>query len=146
MIKSFWKITVIILISIPWYYTAYAQSTTNAFLNPEAEIPKTQVVKLGIASYYADKFHGRKTYGGELYQKEKFTAACNVLPLNTMVKVTNLKNNKWVIVKINDRMASGNKRLIDLSKSAAQKLSFISSGITKVKVEVVEKGELSLSQ
>ena len=67
----------------------------------------------------------------------KLTAACNVLPLGTWVKVTNLKNNRSVIVQINDHLHRKNKRLIDLSKSAAQRLRFISRGITRVKVEVL---------
>jgi rare lipoprotein A len=67
------------------------------------------------------------------------TAACNVLPLGTWVKVTNIRNGKSVVVLINDHLHHGTKRLIDVSKTAAQKLDFISSGVTKVKVEVVGK-------
>jgi rare lipoprotein A len=59
--------------------------------------------------------------------------------MHTWVKVTNLKNNKWVIVKINDKMAKKNKRLIDLSKSAAKELAFISTGLANVKIELVEE-------
>ena len=93
----------------------------------------------GVASYYAKKFNGRKMVNGEIYRPEKFTAACNVLPLNTLIKVTNLKNNKWVIVKIKDRMNPKNKRLVDLSYAAAKKLGYLSKGLTRVKVEVVRK-------
>ncbi len=93
--------------------------------------------RYGVASYYAKKFTGRKMTNGEIYRPEKYTAACNVLPLNTWIKVTNLKNNKSVIVKISDRMNSKNKRLVDLSYSAAKKLGYLSSGLTRVKVEVL---------
>lgn len=101
--------------------------------------PKEIVIKYGIASFYAAKFNGRKTANGNTFNSLKFTAACNVLPLGTWVKVTNLKNERSVIVYINDRLHPKNKRLIDLSKTAAEKLGFVSKGITKVKVEVLGK-------
>lgn len=100
---------------------------------------KKVIVKYGIASFYANKFHGRKTANGETYYKDKYTAACNALPMNTWIKVTNLKNNKSVIVRINDRMHPKNKRLVDLSKSAAMELGYVSRGLTKVKVEVLNE-------
>ena len=102
---------------------------------------KKTIIKYGMASYYAKKFSGRKTSNGAIYNPSKLTAACNVLPLGTWVKVTNLKNKRSLVVQINDRLHPKNKRLIDLSKSAAQKLGFISSGITRVKVEVLGKLE-----
>jgi rare lipoprotein A len=109
------------------------------------ESSKKIIIKYGTASYYAKKFSGRKTSNGAIYNSSKLTAACNVLPLGTWVKVTNLKNKRSVVVEINDRLHPKNKRLIDLSKSAAQKLGFISSGITRVKVEVLgnSKGEVN---
>ena len=93
--------------------------------------------RYGVASYYAKKFNGRKMTNGEIYRPEKFTAACNVLPLNTWIKVTNLRNHKSVIVKIKDRMNPKNKRLVDLSYAAAKKLGYLSRGLTRVKVEVL---------
>jgi len=105
---------------------------------------KSRIIKYGIASFYADKFQGHRTFSGEIYKKEKRTAACNWFPMNTLVKVTNLKNNKSVVVKINDKMNSKNKRLIDVSKSAAKQLAFVSRGLARVKVEVMN--ELSVSQ
>jgi rare lipoprotein A len=101
--------------------------------------PKEIVIKYGLASFYHNKFNGRKTANGNTFSGIKYTAACNVLPLGTWVKVTNVKNDKSVIVYINDRLHPKNKRLIDLSNTAAQKLDFISAGITKVKVEVLGK-------
>ncbi|MDE3184498.1 MAG: septal ring lytic transglycosylase RlpA family protein [Bacteroidota bacterium] len=95
--------------------------------------------RYGVASYYAKKFNGRKMTNGEIYRPDKFTAACNVLPLNTWIKVTNLRNHKSVIVKIKDRMNPKNKRLVDLSYAAAKKLGYLSSGLTRVKVEVIHK-------
>lgn len=94
-------------------------------------------IKYGIASFYAKKFNGKKTANGETYLNDKFTAACNLFPLNTWIKVTDLKNDRSVIVRINDRLHAKNKRVVDLSEIAAKKLGFVSSGLAKVKVEVL---------
>jgi rare lipoprotein A len=96
-------------------------------------------VQYGVASYYHSKFTGRPTASGELYEPSKLTAAHNGLPLGTWVKVTNTRNKRSVIVKINDRMHSRNKRLVDLSRSAAIKLGYVGKGLTKVKLEVLGK-------
>ncbi len=112
----------------------------------KSEAPGTAakiIIKYGIASYYAKKFNGRQTSTGAIYNSTILTAACNVLPLGTWVKVTNLKNKKSVVVEINDHLHYKNKRLIDLSKYAAQKLSFISRGTTRVKVEVLNRPPLN---
>lgn len=93
----------------------------------------------GMASFYSNKFNGRKTASGEIFSQNKLTCACNVLPLGTWVKVTNLRNGKWVIVKTNDRLHPRMKRIVDLSKAAAVKLGYVSSGLTRVKVEVLGK-------
>lgn len=105
--------------------------------NKIAASVKKIIIKYGTASYYANKFVGRKTASGEIYQKEKLTAACNKLPLRTWIKVTNLINNKSVIVKINDRLHPKNNRLIDLSYHAARVLGYTGRGLTRVKVEVL---------
>ncbi len=93
----------------------------------------------GQASFYAAKFEGRKTANGEIFRQEKMTAACNVLPLGTWIRVTNLTNGKSVIVKTNDRLHTKMRRLVDLSRSAAQKLGYIKTGLTRVKVEVLNQ-------
>ena len=93
----------------------------------------------GTASFYSNSFNGKKTANGEIYSHKKMTAACNVLPLGTWIKVTNLRNGKSVIVKVNDRLHSRMKRVVDLSKDAADKLKYIKSGLTRVKVEVLGK-------
>jgi rare lipoprotein A len=94
-------------------------------------------VLYGTASFYADKFNGRQTATGHIYSHDKYTAACNVLPLGTWIRVTNLRNNYAVIVQINDRLHPKNKRIVDLSKVAATKLGYIKRGLTQVKVEVL---------
>ena len=93
----------------------------------------------GTASYYANKFEGRLTANGEVFSQQKMTAACNVLPLGTWIKVTNLYNGRTVIVKVNDRLHYKNKRLVDLSKIAAKKIGYTGGGLTKVKVEPLAK-------
>jgi rare lipoprotein A len=98
-------------------------------------------VKKGIASFYHDKFEGRRTATGDIFDNDKFTAASNKLKLGSYVKVTNVNNGEVVYVKINDRMAKSNTRLIDLASVAAKKLDFHRKGITKVKVEVVTAEE-----
>jgi rare lipoprotein A len=107
---------------------------------------KKKIIKYGIASFYANKFNGRKTANDEIFQNEKYTAACNQLPFNTWIKVTNLKNKKSVIVRINDRLHPQNKRLVDLSRAAARDLGIIARGIAKVKVEVLVLGNYSINK
>jgi rare lipoprotein A len=96
-------------------------------------------IQYGVASFYSNKFNGRKTANGEIFSQQKFTAAHNSLPLGTYVRVTNLRNGRTVVVKINDRLHHRNKRIIDLTRAAAQKLGFIKSGVTRVKLEVLGK-------
>ena len=93
----------------------------------------------GQASFYANKFEGRRTASGEKFSHKKFTAACNSLPLGTWIEVTNLRNGKTVIVKTNDRLHPRMSRVIDLTMAAARKLDFISAGLTRVKVVVLSK-------
>ncbi len=122
--------------------TIFCCCTTTA----TGQIDTPKVVKKGVskvlygtASFYSNKFNGRKTANGEIYSQAKFTCACNVLPLGTWLKVTNMRNGKSVIVKVNDRLHPKMRRIVDLTRAAAQKLAFINSGLTRVKVEVLGK-------
>jgi rare lipoprotein A len=101
-----------------------------AFLPAQAD-----PVQTGKASFYAKKFEGRRTASGEKFSNKKLTAAHKTLPFGTKVKVTNLKNNKSVIVTINDRLPKKSKRIIDLSQAGAKELDFIRAGTAKVTVE-----------
>ena len=94
-------------------------------------------VQIGYASYYADKYHGRRTACGEIYDKNKLTAAHRTLPCGTVVRVTNLENGESVVVRINDRGPFVRGRIIDLSYEAARRLKMIRKGVVKVKVEVL---------
>ena len=96
-------------------------------------------VQTGIASYYANKFEGRLTFTDEVFHQDSLTAASNTLPMHTWVRVTNLRNHRTVIVRINDKMHPRNRRLIDLSRAAATKLGFAGHGLTRVRVDVLGK-------
>ena len=102
--------------------------------------------KEGIASYYHNKFNGRRTSSGELYNSTLFTAAHKTLPLNSYAVVTNMSNQRKVIVRINDRGPFSKGRIIDLSHAAAKEIGIIGSGMGMVKIEALHvdsKGELS---
>ncbi len=95
-------------------------------------------VQVGKASFYADKFEGSPTASGEKYRAARLTAAHKTLPFGTKVRVTNLANNESVVVTINDRGPFVEGRIIDVSKSAAERLSFFNQGTTEVKMEIVD--------
>jgi len=119
-----------------------APFSANAQTNPVTDKPKTKKttrVFYGQASFYSNKFNGRRTASGETFDQKKFTCACNVLPLGTWIKVTNLRNGRSAIVKVNDRIHPKMRRIVDLTRAAAQKLGYISNGLTRVKVELVDK-------
>jgi len=107
---------------------------------------KQEGIQYGTASYYSNKFQGRPTANGELYDKNKMTCAHNSLPLGTWIKVTNLRNRKSVIVRVTDRLHHRNKRVVDLSGIAARKLGYLKRGLTRVKVEVVDQNAVPASK
>ena len=99
---------------------------------------KTAKVLYGTASFYANKFEGRQTANGEIFTQTKLTAACNVLPLGTWIRVTNLRNGRSVVVKVNDRLHFRMKRVADLSTAAARQIGH-HDGLVRVKVEVIDR-------
>jgi rare lipoprotein A len=101
----------------------------------------TAQVQTGKASFYADKFEGQPTASGEKYKHNKLTAAHKTLPFGTKVKLTNLANNQTVEVVINDRGPYVDGRIVDVSKSAAEKLGFINQGLAEVSLEVTDPGD-----
>lgn len=98
-----------------------------------------KITERGIASFYADRFEGRKTASGEVFWQNKMTAAHKTLPFGTRVKVINLSNGKRIKVRINDRGPFVEGRIIDLSRKAATKLQFINAGLTEVKIKYPKK-------
>lgn len=96
-------------------------------------------VQTGMASWYGGELHGSRTASGERFNKNALTAAHRTLPLGTRVRVTNTRNGKSVIVRINDRGPFGKrKRIIDVSEAAARRLGMIDAGIVPVRIEVVK--------
>lgn len=93
--------------------------------------------EIGTASWYGDDFHGKPTANGETYNMGSMTAAHPTLPLPSLVRVTNLRNNKTVVVRVNDRGPFAKNRVIDVSEKAATLLDFKGHGTTEVKVELL---------
>lgn len=91
----------------------------------------------GIISFYADKFHGRKTASGEIFDKGAMTAAHRTLPFGTRLKVTNLSNGKSVVVTVNDRGPFAHSRILDLSPAAAREIGMIGKGTVKARITVL---------
>jgi rare lipoprotein A len=98
----------------------------------------THHVTIGTASFYAKKFHGRRTASGAIFSNDSLTGAHKKLKFGTYVRVRNLKNDSTVIVKITDRLPPKSKRTIDLTRKAAQQLNFIQSGLTKVEITILD--------
>jgi rare lipoprotein A len=121
--------------------TVVADSTETKIEIAKPEEPElTLYKKSALATYYADKFNGRKTSSGERFQNSKYTAAHMKLPMGTIVRVTNETNGKFVDVKVNDRGPFSKKLEIDLTKTAFMEIaSKKSSGSFKVKLEILDK-------
>lgn len=96
--------------------------------------------KVGVASYFNDKFHGQRTASGERYDKNALTAAHATLPFGSMIKVVNLQNHHSVNLRVNSRPHAKNKRMLDVSKQAAKQLGFLRSGLAKVEITVLQVG------
>lgn len=113
---------------------------SNAFAQQKINYRDVPVVDSaeGVASFYSDKFIGKPTANGEIFSQDKLTCAHNTLPFGTKVKVTNLKNGRSVIVRVNDRLHHRNPRLVDLTTRAAKVLGFNRGGVIQVRVEVVK--------
>jgi rare lipoprotein A len=131
------------VIVVVFFIAPFSAAAQGHPINDKPKTKKTTRILYGQASFYSNKFNGRRTANGETFDQKKLTCACNVLPLGTWIKVTNLKNGKTVIVKVNDRIHPKMKRIVDLSRAAAQKLGYISNGLTRVKVELVDKKAVS---
>ncbi|WP_419870127.1 septal ring lytic transglycosylase RlpA family protein [Chryseobacterium sp. CT-SW4] len=118
-----------ILVIIMMISTLGIYSFTNNTLNAK---------KTSYASFYHDKFNGRKTASGEIFDNSKFTAANRTLPFGTKVKVTNLKNGKEVIVRINDRGPFHASRVLDITKAAFSEIGNTDLGTIPVSYEIVD--------
>jgi rare lipoprotein A len=117
----------------------YGNPKKYKVFNKEYKVMDTHIgyKERGLASWYGEKFHGHRTSSGEIYDMYQISAAHKTLPLPTYAKVTNLKNKKSLIVKINDRGPFHANRVLDLSYAAAQKLGVLDHGTAVVEVEAL---------
>lgn len=116
------------------FFLLFVAVLTLSSFNNETDTPV-------YASYYSDKFNGRKTASGERFDNKKLTAAHKKLPFGTNVKVTNPKTGKSVIVRINDRGPFIKNRVLDLSKAAFEKLGDLKQGVMLVHYEIIKEEE-----
>ena len=133
-----WPAGVLGVMLVLWGCTGSSPRFTSA---GTTEVPAAGSHQLsGIASYYADDFHGRKTANGETFDMHDLTAAHRTLPFNTKLRVRNLDNNLVVMVRINDRGPFKDNRVIDLSLEAAKRIGLIANGTAPVELEIIELG------
>ena len=109
--------------------------------NKTPSFNKSKMVYKGISSYYGPKFHGKLTANGEIFDMYGVTAAHKEFPFNTVTRVTNEKNGKSLIIRINDRGPYIDGRILDCSFGAAKKLGFVGEGTAPVKIEILEWGD-----
>ena len=127
--------------------TVGAAPATKGPKSTKADTPKRQKpYAVGTASWYGKPFHGRATASGEPYDMFQFTAAHRYLPLGTWVKVTNLRNGRSVMVRINDRGPVPESRIIDLSYGAAAMLEFRNVGVERVQLDLVTPQMVAAAQ
>jgi rare lipoprotein A len=125
----------------------YPTAPDSTALTPQNSAQKSFATKssrpyaIGQASWYGKDFDGKPTASGEPYDMYELTAAHRNLPLGSWVKVTNLRNRRWVLVRINDRGPVPLERIIDLSYSAARILHMSGRGIAKVRLDLVKAPE-----
>lgn len=125
----------------PTYKVGKPYKVAGKTYRPEANPHYDQT---GMASWYGSQFHGRKTANGDIFNMNALTAAHTTLPMPSFVRVTNMDNGRWLILKVNDRGPFVGNRLIDVSRRAAQLLGFEKKGVTQVRVQAVTgpRGEL----
>jgi rare lipoprotein A len=117
------------------------EKAPEPFVEPNPPSAPPVVSETGFASFYHSYFHGRRTASGETFNRHALTAAHKSLPFGTLVRVTNLRNSRSVVVRVNDRGPLMKKRVIDVSPRAARELGFLAHGVTWVKLEVMNDRE-----
>lgn len=132
-----------------------SQTTPGKKTPPERRTPTRQIPVdkspqlsyqrswIGLSSWYGEDFHGKKTANGEIFDMHSLTAAHKTLPLGTQIRVTNLENNRSVVVRVNDRGPYVEGRILDLSYGAAKALGFENMGTAKVHIQVISFGDNS---
>jgi len=113
---------------------------------PRLSVAPSEEHETGVASWYGQEFQGNATASGEVFDPNGLTAAHHTFPFGTTIRVTNLGNRKTILLRVNDRGPNLGKRLLDVSWAAANRLGFLHSGTTKVRVEVVSRPHLLSTQ
>ena len=139
--------------TVPNHQQPQVKTSAIPMAQKSAQITKSQKsakaeqkpYQVGAASWYGKQFHGKTTASGEDFDMFEFTAAHRKLPLGTFVKVTNLKNGKWIIVRVNDRGPYVGNRIMDLSYSAARMLNF-RDGVERVRIDLIQPENVALNQ
>jgi len=138
---------------VPNHQQPQAKNSAIPMAQKSAQTPRLQQIsraepkpyQVGTASWYGKQFHGKTTASGEDFDMFEFTAAHRKLPLGTFVKVTNLKNGKWIIVRVNDRGPYVGNRIMDLSYSAARMLNF-RDGVERIRIDLIQPQSLAVNQ
>lgn len=125
------------------YMVGVPYQISGKWYNPKENLSYDRV---GVASWYGKDFHGRRTANGETYDMNKMTAAHPTLPMPTIVRVTNLENNRSVLLRVNDRGPFAKNRIIDVSRRAAAKLGFMRAGTARVRVTVLRDRTIALKR
>lgn len=126
----------------PWFSfgtpSPSSKPTKPASSRTAGDLKPTDLNFSGVASYYGDEFHGRKTANGERYDRAEFSAAHRSLPFGTLLKVRNTANDRSVIVRVNDRGPWKETRVLDVSYAAAKELDLVKSGTAQIEATVLE--------
>jgi rare lipoprotein A len=138
---------------VPNHQQPQTKTSAIPMAQKSAQAPRLQQIsraepkpyQVGTASWYGKQFHGKTTASGEDFDMFEFTAAHRKLPLGTFVKVTNLKNGKWIIVRINDRGPYVGNRIMDLSYSAARMLNF-RDGVERIRIDLIQPQNVAVNQ
>ncbi|MDR7129381.1 rare lipoprotein A [Algoriphagus sp. 4150] len=124
-----------------WFLILIAALSSDT--SPSALPPDALLIQEGTASFYGRRFHLRKTSNGEIFHMDSLTAAHKTLPFDTRIKVTRVDTGEFVWVRVNDRLPKNSRRIIDLSRKAGTQLGLLHDGITKVRIEVENPGEIN---
>jgi rare lipoprotein A len=138
---------------VPNHQQPQAKNSAIPMAQKSAQTPRLKQIsraepkpyQVGTASWYGKQFHGKTTASGEDFDMFEFTAAHRKLPLGTFVKVTNLKNGKWIIVRVNDRGPYVGNRIMDLSYSAARMLNF-RDGVERIRIDLIQPQNVAMNQ
>ena len=127
--------------SIPRFTSEKSEVEQEDYSGRYSNLSEVLETEIGLASFYAEDFHGKLTFTEEVYDMYGTTAAHPTYPMNTIIRVTNTFNKRHIEIRINDRMPQHPERIIDLSLGTAQELDMVEDGITEVKIEVLKWGE-----